>query len=119
MMEPLTETATVLTILEKLRNMYKDWTGKLPDGPTKDQASKDLATADENLQLAKIELAKGLGYRLCQRHFPPGILLDIREDRHARWKCDTCGDITPHNGTTEKTASGESWVRRGGRATYY
>lgn len=95
-MEPLSGAVAALTILEKLRNMYKEWAGKLPNGPTKDQASKDLATADETLQLAKIQLAQGLGYKLCQRHFPPGILLDIRENTFQLWKCDTCGDITPH-----------------------
>jgi hypothetical protein len=62
----------------------------------KQAATKDLAQADETMQLARVELAKGLGYFLCQRHFPPGIKIDIREDISPRWKCDTCGDITPH-----------------------
>ena len=91
----LQTTSTVLTIFEKLNNLFKEWTGKLPEGSTKDLATKDLASVDESLQLAKIELAKGFGYRLCQRHFPPGILLDIREATYPRWKCDTCGYITP------------------------
>lgn len=121
-MEPLSgiqASVGALTIIEKMTKFYKDWTGKLPDGPAKDQASKDLASADENLQLARIELAKGLGYKLCQRHFPPGILLDIREDVYPRWKCDSCGDITPHKAPQQKTASGESWVRRRGKADYF
>lgn len=94
-MEPLSASVAVLTIFEKLRKFYKDWTGSLPDGLDKERASKALATVEKDIQLATIELARGLGYKLCQRHFPPGILLDIREDMFPRWKCETCGDITP------------------------
>jgi len=76
--------------------LLKDLTGKLPDGPLKHEAAKDLEKAEETMQLAKAELAKGFGYPLCKRHIPPGIELDIREDVFPCWKCDTCGDITPH-----------------------
>lgn len=118
-MEPLETSIAVLSIFEKLNNFYKEWTGSLPDGLDKDRASKDLATVEENIQLAKGELEKGLGYKLCQRHFPPGILLDIREDTFPRWKCDTCGDITPHKNPESQAASRESWVRRGGNMQYF
>jgi len=120
-LESLQATTAALTLFEKLKNIYKDWTGNLPEGPTKEQATKDLANVDENLDLARVELAKGLGYKLCQRHFPPGILLDIREDVFPRWKCSTCGDITPHKGPDAKPPqrNGESWVRRRGKAEYF
>lgn len=107
-MEPLTGIQAAVTVMngfEKLRKLYKDWAGQLPEGSIKDQASRTLTSTDETLQLTKIELAKGFDYNLCRRHFPPGILLDIREDACGRWKCDTCGDITPHNVPQGKATS--------------
>ena len=97
-MEPTQVFATVnaaFTLYEKAKGLFKDLAGKLPDSPTKHEATKDLAQADETLQLARVELAKGFDFPLCQRHFPPGIKLDIREDTFPRWKCSVCGDITP------------------------
>lgn len=49
-MEPLTgiqASVGALTIIEKMTKFYRDWTGKLPDGPAKDQASKDLECGRE------------------------------------------------------------------------
>jgi hypothetical protein len=79
----------------------RDWTGKLPDSPTKEQATKDLLQAEEALQLAKVEVARSLGYDLCKNHFPPGIMITLPHDdptlMEFQRKCDTCGDIRPKN----------------------
>ena len=97
-MEPLAVLAAftaAFTAYEKLSKFIRDWTTKLPDTPAKQAAVKDLEHAEEALQLAKIELAKGFGFPICKRHFPPGVLLDIREDVFPKWKCSTCGHIPP------------------------
>ena len=97
-MEPtqiLTAINAALTVYEKIKGLFKDLIGQLPEGSAKQEATKDLEHATEALQLARVELAKGFDFQLCKRHFPPGIKLDIREDPFPRWKCSTCGDITP------------------------
>lgn len=113
-MEPtqvLTAVNTAFSLYEKARGLLKDLTRKLPDGASKQEANKDLVQADEAMQLARVELAKGLGFPLCQRHFPPGIKLDIREDSIPCWKCSECGDISPHKQNQQP--------RRGGFVKYY
>jgi hypothetical protein len=115
-MEPLAglqALATAFGLYEKISKAYKEWTSKLPDNtPAKQEATKDLAHVEEALQLAKVELAKGFNYPLCQRHFPPGIKLDIRENKFPRWKCSTCGDISPKPSDTQDRPREASWVKR-------
>jgi hypothetical protein len=114
-MEPtqaITALASAFGLIEKARTLYKDLMGRLPDNAAKEEATKDLQQADEAMQLARVELAKALGYPLCQRHFPPGIKLDIREDQFPRWKCLDCGDISPRK-------SNQTFQRGGGFVTNY
>lgn len=113
-MEPtqvLTAVNSAFTLYEKAKGLLKDMTRKLPDDSNKQEVTKDLAQADEAMQLARIEFAKGLGFPLCQRHFPPGIKLDIREDSFPRWKCSVCGDVSPHKQHQQP--------RQGGFVKYY
>jgi hypothetical protein len=118
-MEPLSglqALSTGLAVYERLSRQWREWFGKQPDTPAKQEAVKELEKAEDALELAKLELAKGFKYPLCQRHFPPGIKLDIREDIFPKWQCSTCGDITPHKGPEKKSSPRESWVRR---TTYF
>ena len=112
----LTAFNAALTFFEKGKGLLKDLTGKLPDGPEKIEAAHDLAQSEEAMQLARVEVARGFKFPLCHRHFPPGIMLDIREDNFSRWKCSTCGDITPKKPT--KPMQRGSWVMKG-RTDYY
>jgi hypothetical protein len=50
------------------------------------------------MELAKVQIAGSLGYFFRRKHFPPGVKLDIREDIYPKWKCSTCGKITPYVG---------------------
>jgi hypothetical protein len=86
-----------LALYEKVKAILKHILSTLPDSAMKTEAAKDLRHADEALNLANAKLAKVMGYPLCARHFPPGIMLDIREDNFPRWKCPECGDIAPKN----------------------
>jgi hypothetical protein len=110
--------SSALTVYEKAAKIVREWTGKLPDTPEKKEATKDLNQAEEAMELAKVQLAGSLGYFFCRKHFPPGIKLDIREDIYPKWKCSTCGDITPHK-QEEVQPRRESWVRGGGRTDYF
>lgn len=119
-MEPLTgleALSTAFTVYEKASKVFREWTGTLPDTPAKEAVTKDLKQAEEALEIAKVQIAGSLGYFLCRKHFPPGIKLDIREDIHPRWKCSTCGHITPHK-QEEASTRRESWVR-GGNTDYF
>ena len=120
-MEPLTglqALSTAFTLYEKASKVLREWTGKLPDTPAKDAATKDLKQAEEAMEIAKVQVAESLGYFLCRKHFPPGIKLDIREDIFPKWKCATCGDITPHK-QEQSQPRRESWVRGGGKPDYF
>jgi hypothetical protein len=112
-MEP-TQAIAALTsafgLIEKARTLYKDLMGRLPDNAAKAEATKDLQQADEAMQLARVELAKALGYPLCQRHFPPGIKIDVREDQFPRWKCSDCGDVSPRKSNQPPLVRGGGFV---------
>lgn len=99
------EPTTVMTLItgglagiEKVTKLYKEWTATLPSGPEKTKAEHAIVEANTAIELAQVKLAEGFGFKLCRRHMPPGVLLDIREDIFPKWKCSTCGDITPKRG---------------------
>ncbi|MCD6534642.1 MAG: hypothetical protein J7L25_11315 [Deltaproteobacteria bacterium] len=62
----------------------------MPSGSKKHDVEEKLTEAENNLRLAKAEIAKGFDYKLCQRHFPPGILLVVDE---FKLKCNICGNV--------------------------
>lgn len=99
-MEPLAglqALSTAFTLYEKASKVLREWTGKLPDTPTKEAATKDLKQAEEAMEIAKVQVAESLGYFLCRKHFPPGIMLKIREGVFSCQKCgDTSGNPSPH-----------------------
>jgi hypothetical protein len=100
-MEPVTTLAALnaaFTLYEKAAKVLRDWSGKIPDKLTKEQATKDLAQAEEALAIAKVEIAKSFGFHLCRNHFSPGIMINLPEDPtliDVQRKCETCGDVRP------------------------
>lgn len=89
-MEPVTALqgfTTALTLYEKAAKIVRELIGKLPDTPTKEAATKDLKQVEEAMEIAKVKVAKSLGYVLCRRHFPPGIMLNVREGVYSCQKC--------------------------------
>jgi hypothetical protein len=96
-MEPTAILASLnglLTAFDKGSKIIREWSKKTPaDTPAKSEAAevvKDMEQAEQAMQLAKVQLAQSLGYFLCHRHFPPGIMLKIRE---GGFRCDQCGDV--------------------------
>lgn len=87
---------TALTLIEKARKIYTELASKLSGEAEKAEANKNLREADESLQLAKAEIAKGFDFPLCKRHFPPGIRLSLGwRDGREHWQCSTCSDTWP------------------------
>lgn len=62
----------------------------IPPGDEKQVIGKQLEEAENKLKIAEAEIAKGFDYKICRRHFPPGIMLDLDE---FKLKCNTCGNI--------------------------
>ena len=70
----------------------------LPVGSDRDSAQQKLGEATESLAFAESQLAKTLGYNLCQCTFPPQIMLS--KGRHPTYgkeifRCDACGKQVP------------------------
>ena len=68
------------------------------DSSTKEAASKSLEAAERAVQLAEAEMAKTLGYRLCQCTFPPQIMLsEGREPKFGEevFRCGQCKNQYP------------------------
>ena len=76
----------VSTTISTLKTM-KDL---IPSGYKKHDFEDKLIEAEKNLKIAEAEIAKGFDYKLCKRHFPPGILLDVDE---FKLKCNLCGNV--------------------------
>jgi hypothetical protein len=84
-----------LDLWEKLYSLYKRNVQKLPAGKDKEEVEKALLEAKETMAVAKAELAKGFGFLLCLRHFPPGVMVRIGPDKYNQWQCGECREKKP------------------------
>ena len=73
--------SSTITTLKKLKDI-------LPLGSKRHDLEQKLEEAEKNLMLAEANIAKGFNYQLCQRHFPPGIMLETAPFQS---KCNNCG----------------------------
>ena len=64
----------------------------LPAGMKKKEAENAIEVAEQNLQLAHASAAKELGFELCRRHWPPGIMVLNDKDIYV---CRDCGKPDP------------------------
>ena len=60
----------------------------LPNADQKKAAQVAIASAEQALAQAKYELAADAGYRMCRKHYPPGICL---ENDSGSSTCPVCG----------------------------
>ena len=70
----------------------------MPAGTDRNAAQEKMDEAAESLAFAETQLAKALGYHLCQCTFPPQIMLSI--GRHPEYgeeifKCRKCSKQEP------------------------
>ncbi len=75
--------------LKSATEFVKTTLGMLPKSPEKDVIESKIQAADEAMRRADVELAKDLGYRLCQCTFPPQVML-WKEGQQAH-VCEKCG----------------------------
>jgi hypothetical protein len=52
----------------------------LPEGAEKKAVEKSLEEAESKSQIAEAQIARALGYELCQCTWPPQIMLRVGED---------------------------------------
>jgi len=60
----------------------------------KENALQKLHEAEEKLQIAQAQTAKGLGYELCRCTWPPQIMLHAGEAEYGeKFRCPACGRV--------------------------
>jgi hypothetical protein len=63
----------------------------LPSGKDRDTVEQSLEAAERATKLAEAQVAKALGYRLCQCTFPPQIMLSKEYvGESERFECPNC-----------------------------
>ena len=70
---------------------------KLPDGDQKSSVGESIEQAENAGNLAEAQIAKALGYPLCQCTFPPRIMLSVGYDQQQReqFRCPECNKTIP------------------------
>jgi hypothetical protein len=84
LMNWLSASKTALDIFKGIRN-------ELPQGPKTDEAQKQIEKAELALKSSEAELAKALGYHLCQCTFPPQAMLWREQEKVFRCPNPQCG----------------------------
>lgn len=77
---------TTISTLKKMKEF-------IPSGDKKQDFEKKLEEAEKKMKIAEANIAKEFDFKLCHRHFPPGILLEISEYKS---KCNTCGNVVEY-----------------------
>jgi len=90
-----------VSLLRGAVGLVRDVQDTLPEG-TRRAVNQALDEADKATQLAEAQIAKGLGYQLCQCDFPPKIMLFAGYDEQATSfddagfvRCPACGHEEP------------------------
>jgi hypothetical protein len=91
------------SVIDLFRSAY----ALLPKGSDREKIESTVKEAEDGLRRSDAELAKALGYPLCQCTFPPQIML-WREAEGA-WVCqhNECGH---KRGERPQVITGSSWL---------
>jgi hypothetical protein len=86
----------------------------LPEGEQKAAIVSSLSTAERTTALAEAQIAKSLGYHLCQCTFPPQIMLSTEyQGTQERFQCPNCKKVWPNPQPSNRGEIGgpDSWMR--------
>lgn len=93
-----TAIKSALDLFKYAIGLAKDAKDLLPDGEKKTTIKRSLEEAEKAVKLSEVQIAKNLGYKLCQYTFPPQIMLSIGyEEYMERFKCPKCNKIFPND----------------------
>jgi hypothetical protein len=87
------EWLAYFTAAKSALDIIKGIRSELPKSPEADRAQQKIADAELALETSKAQLAKHLGFRLCQCSFPPPIML-LRASEKAYF-CSKCDNRFP------------------------
>jgi hypothetical protein len=71
-----------ITVLKQAKDL-------LPQNFKKQELNNAIETAEEQIKIAELGLAKALGHEICANHWPSGIMLSSDKKN---WKCPVCGN---------------------------
>ncbi len=95
----MSEVLLYLQAGKELLDILKTLGGLLPKGQKHDELQRRLVDADKALRASEVQLAKALGYHLCQCTFPPQIMLSKGyhpvHGRDELFVCPTCNRQEP------------------------
>lgn len=99
----MAETAEFLELFSQAFGLFrkaigavKDAKDLLPDKGQREALDKTLDEAERASRLAEAQIAKALGYHLCQCTFPPQIMLSVGYgELQERFECPKCGNAWP------------------------
>lgn len=94
----ITDLSGYLSAAKSALDLFKGLREELPPGAKADEVQARIEQAEEALRTTKAQLAKALGYKLCQCTFPPQIMLST--GRHPDYgeeifKCQNCNKQEP------------------------
>jgi hypothetical protein len=105
-----------LDLLKAAIGLAKDTKDLLPESDNKNALTAGLESAERSTVLAEAQIAKSLGYQLCQCTFPPQIMLSVgRQGAQERFQCPTCKKVWPDPvplNTSGRGGGGNSWMGR-------
>jgi len=79
---------TGVQLVKDAQSIYREW--KAAKGGAPEELEQKLEQAEQQLKLAEVAVARDLGYRICKRHWPPGIML---EEQGSQWRCSDCSSV--------------------------
>ena len=94
----MSEIAEYIRASKDVLDILKTLGGLIPRGPDSDAARQRLDEAEKALKASEAQLAKALGYQLCQCAFPPNIMLSVgRHPVHDKeiFECPACKKQEP------------------------
>ena len=94
----ISDLSDYLTATKAVIDIFKSIKSELPQGPKADESQEQIERAENALKAAEAQLAKELGYQLCQCTFPPQIMLSTgRHPVHDNeiFKCPACQKQKP------------------------
>ncbi len=72
---------TLITVFKQARDLVPS------NNPKRDELTRALENAEQQIKLAQADAARKLGYEICRCEFPPQIMLRMGDD----FVCKNCG----------------------------
>jgi hypothetical protein len=76
--------ATYLSAAKTVLDIFKGIRAEIPQGQKTDEAQRQIEKAEQALRASEAELAKTLGYKLCECTIPPSIIVVERNGTSPR-----------------------------------